>query len=229
MATAPVAAGLKRRIEAAEIRAGVIGLGYVGLPLAVEFARAGYQVVGLDIDARKVDAINDSRSYVPDVSDADVASLVACNRLRATTDFAAIARLDTVNICVPTPLRKTRDPDVSYMVSAVTEIARYLHPGMLVILESTTYPGTTDELARPILEATGLRAGRDFFLAFSPERVDPGIRRPRARPVRTRHRARGHGRLDAGGRDGEAAREYVPRRQHRTRERDRDDVRHARH
>ena len=174
MATAPVAAGLKRRIEAAEIRAGVIGLGYVGLPLAVEFARAGYQVVGLDIDARKVDAINDSRSYVPDVSDADVASLVACNRLRATTDFAAIARLDTVNICVPTPLRKTRDPDVSYMVSAVTEIARYLHPGMLVILESTTYPGTTDELARPILEATGLKAGRDFFLAFSPERVDPG-------------------------------------------------------
>ena len=140
----------------------------------MEFANAGYHVVGLDIDQRKVDAIAAGTSYIPDVPDADVARLVAAHRLQATTDFAEIARLDTVNICVPTPLRKTKDPDVWYMVAAVTEVARYLHPGMLVILESTTYPGTTEELARPILEATGLKAGRDFFLAFSPERVDPG-------------------------------------------------------
>jgi UDP-N-acetyl-D-glucosamine dehydrogenase len=174
MTTRPIAAALKRRIESSALRTGVIGLGYVGLPLAVEFANAGYHVVGLDIDQRKVDAIAAGTSYIPDVPDADVARLVAAHRLQATTDFAEIARLDTVNICVPTPLRKTKDPDVSYMVAAVTEVARYLHPGMLVILESTTYPGTTEELARPILEATGLKAGRDFFLAFSPERVDPG-------------------------------------------------------
>jgi UDP-N-acetyl-D-glucosamine dehydrogenase len=174
MTTQPLAAALKRRIESSDVRTGVIGLGYVGLPLAVEFANAGYQVVGLDIDPRKVDLITAGTSYIPDVSSADVATLVAADRLKATTDFSEIARLDTVNICVPTPLRKTKDPDVSYMVAAVTEVARYLHPGMLVILESTTYPGTTEELARPILEATGLKAGRDFFLAFSPERVDPG-------------------------------------------------------
>jgi UDP-N-acetyl-D-glucosamine dehydrogenase len=174
MTTQPLAAELKRRIESSDVRTGVIGLGYVGLPLAVEFADAGYRVVGLDIDSRKVDSISAGTSYIPDVPSAEVAKLVAADRLQATTDFAEIARLDTVNICVPTPLRKTKDPDVSYMVAAVTEVARYLHPGMLVILESTTYPGTTEELARPILEATGLKAGRDFFLAFSPERVDPG-------------------------------------------------------
>jgi UDP-N-acetyl-D-glucosamine dehydrogenase len=174
MTTQPLAAALKRRIESSEVRAGVIGLGYVGLPLAVQFAKAGYEVVGIDIDARKVDALNGGASYIQDVPDGEVAALVAANRLSATTDFAAIAQLDSVNICVPTPLRKTKDPDVSYMVAAVTEVAKYLHPGMLVILESTTYPGTTEELAQPILEASGLRAGRDFFLAFSPERVDPG-------------------------------------------------------
>jgi UDP-N-acetyl-D-glucosamine dehydrogenase len=157
-----------------DIRAGVIGLGYVGLPLAVELARAGYSVVGLDIDERKVEAIEGGRSYIPDVQDTHLAELVAVDRLHATNDFAALERLDTVNICVPTPLRKTKDPDVSYMVAAVEQVAKYLHPGMLVILESTTYPGTTEELVRPMLEATGLKAGRDFFLAFSPERVDPG-------------------------------------------------------
>jgi UDP-N-acetyl-D-glucosamine dehydrogenase len=174
MTTSVLATGLRHRIEAREIRAGIIGLGYVGLPLAVEFAKAGYDVVGLDIDARKVDAINGGRSYIPDVADAEVAPLVASGRLRATTDLSAIARLDTVNICVPTPLRKTKDPDVSYMVAAVSAVATYLHAGMLVILESTTYPGTTEELARPLLEAGGLKVGRDIFLAFSPERVDPG-------------------------------------------------------
>jgi UDP-N-acetyl-D-glucosamine dehydrogenase len=169
-----LAASLFRRIERAEVRSGVIGLGYVGLPLAVELARGGNIVVGLDIDDRKVDAISRGASYIPDVPDADLARLVAAGRLSATSDFSALAHLDTVNICVPTPLRKTKDPDVSYMVSAVEQVARYLHPGMLVILESTTYPGTTEELVQPMLEATGLKAGRDFFLAFSPERVDPG-------------------------------------------------------
>jgi UDP-N-acetyl-D-glucosamine dehydrogenase len=170
----PVAAALFRRIERSEIHAGVIGLGYVGLPLAVELARGGYQVVGLDVDERKVQAIGRGMSYIPDVSDGDLAALVRSGQLRATSDFSAIAGLDTVNICVPTPLRKTKDPDVSYMVAAVDQVAKYLHPGMLVVLESTTYPGTTEELVRPLLEATGLQAGRDFFLAFSPERVDPG-------------------------------------------------------
>ena len=174
MTRQPLAAALKRRIESSDVRTGVIGLGYVGLPLAVQFANSGYDVVGIDIDERKVGALNAGTSYIQDVPDGDVARLVNAKRLRGTSDFSAIAGLDTVNICVPTPLRKTKDPDVSYMVAAVTEIARYLHPGMLIILESTTYPGTTEELARPILEAGGLKAGRDFFLAFSPERVDPG-------------------------------------------------------
>jgi UDP-N-acetyl-D-glucosamine dehydrogenase len=174
MITHPLAERLQRQIEALDVCAGIIGLGYVGLPLAVEFARAGYSVVGLDIDQGKVDAINAGTSYIPDVPDADVASLVASGRLRATTDFSVIESLDTVNICVPTPLRKTKDPDVSYMVAAVGAVAAHLHSGMLVILESTTYPGTTEELARPILEATGLKVGPDIFLAFSPERVDPG-------------------------------------------------------
>src|SRR6266852_1225667 len=172
--TNPLAVELLRRIRQSDIRAGVIGLGYVGLPLAVELARAGYSVLGLDIDERKVEAIERGTSYIPDVHDAQLAELVTADRFRATNDFAALERLDTVNICVPTPLRKTKDPDVSYMVAAVEQVAKYLHPGMLVILESTTYPGTTEELVRPMLEATGLKAGRDFFLAFSPERVDPG-------------------------------------------------------
>src|SRR5713226_4493515 len=170
----PLALELLRRIRQSDIRAGVMGLGYVGLPLAVELARGGYSVVGLDIDERKVEAIEKGTSYIPDVQDAQLAKLVAADRLHATNDFAVLQRLDTVNICVPTPLRKTKDPDVSYMVAAVEQVAKYLHPGMLVILESTTYPGTTEELVRPMLEATGLRAGHDFFLAFSPERVDPG-------------------------------------------------------
>src|SRR5229473_748489 len=172
--TNPLAVELLRRIRQSDICAGVIGLGYVGLPLAVELARGGYSVVGFDIDQRKVEAIERGRSYIPDVQDRQLAELVATDRLQATTDFAALARLDTVNICVPTPLRKTKDPDVSYMVAAVEQVAKYLHPGMLIILESTTYPGTTEELVRPMLEATGLKAGRDFFLAFSPERIDPG-------------------------------------------------------
>jgi UDP-N-acetyl-D-glucosamine dehydrogenase len=165
---------LLERIHTRRARVGVVGLGYVGLPLAVEFARSGFETTGIDLDARKVDAINRGTSYIPDVPSAEVAGLVDRERLRATTDFSALAEIDTVNICVPTPLRKTKDPDMSYIVSAVEAIAAHLHAGMLVILESTTYPGTTEELVKPMLEATGLVAGVDFFLAFSPERVDPG-------------------------------------------------------
>jgi UDP-N-acetyl-D-glucosamine dehydrogenase len=165
---------LAEKIRNRTARAGVVGLGYVGLPLAVEFARAGLQTVGIDLDPRKVSAINEGTSYIPDVPTADVAALRDAGRLSATTDFAVLRDVDTVNICVPTPLRKTKDPDMSYIVAATEQIARHLHPGMLVVLESTTYPGTTAELVQPMLEAGGLRAGRDFFLAFSPERVDPG-------------------------------------------------------
>jgi UDP-N-acetyl-D-glucosamine dehydrogenase len=149
-------------------------LGYVGLPLAVELAQAGFQVHGIDIDEKRVRQLNQGRSYIQDVPTADVAALVRQKRLSATTDFSVLRKCDTVNICVPTPLSKQRDPDVSYIVSAATEVARHLHRGQLVILESTTYPGTTDELVLPMLAESGLQVGRDFFLAFSPERVDPG-------------------------------------------------------
>jgi UDP-N-acetyl-D-glucosamine dehydrogenase len=162
------------RIEQRRARAGVVGLGYVGLPLAVEFARSGLACTGIDLDTRKIDAIRRGDSYIADVPSADVRRLTDAGWLSATSDFGVVASLDTVNICVPTPLRKTKDPDMSFIVSAVERIAAHLHPGMLVVLESTTYPGTTRELVQPMLEAGGLKAGVDFFLAFSPERVDPG-------------------------------------------------------
>ena len=165
---------LLARIQSRTARTGVVGLGYVGLPLAVGFAKAGFHTTGIDLDARKIQAISEGRSYIPDVATADVAALRTAGRLHATTDFSAVRDLDTVNICVPTPLRKTKDPDMSFIVAAVESIAAFLHPGMLVILESTTYPGTTEEVVQPLLERTGLKAGVDFFLAFSPERVDPG-------------------------------------------------------
>jgi UDP-N-acetyl-D-glucosamine dehydrogenase len=171
------------RIRSRRARAGVVGLGYVGLPLAAELGRAGFTVTGIDLDPARVAAVNDGRSYIDDVPNADLARLVADGRLTATSDFAAVAALDTVNICVPTPLRKTRDPDLSYIASAVDGIARHLHPGVLVVLESTTYPGTTEEFVRPGLEAAGLRAGAGVFLAFSPERVDPGNPRFNTRNV----------------------------------------------
>jgi len=165
---------LRDRLASRKARAGIVGLGYVGLPLAVELAKAGFHVTGIDLDPRKVQHINDGQSYIPDVPTKDVQALHAKGLLDATTDFAIVRELDTINICVPTPLRKTKDPDMSYIVSAVEGIAKHLHPGMLIVLESTTYPGTTDEVVQPMLEATGLKAGVDFFLAFSPERVDPG-------------------------------------------------------
>lgn len=165
---------LPDRLRSKSARAGVIGLGYVGLPLAVAFARAGLPVVGFDVDAERTGAVARGESYIGDVASADVRAAVEAGALLATTDFGALARVDTINVCVPTPLRKTRDPDLSHVVAAVERVAEHLRPGQLVVLESTTYPGTVDEVVRPRLEAGGLRAGADFFLAFSPERVDPG-------------------------------------------------------
>jgi UDP-N-acetyl-D-glucosamine dehydrogenase len=166
---------LQRKILSRQAQAGIVGLGYVGLPLAVEFANAGFCVTGIDIDAAKVESINRGESYVQDVPTAVLAPLVQGGKIRATADFAAVASLDTINICVPTPLRKTKDPDMSYIVSSCQEIVKRFHPGMLVILESTTYPGTTDELMLPMFERHDhLKVGEHFFLCFSPERVDPG-------------------------------------------------------
>jgi UDP-N-acetyl-D-glucosamine dehydrogenase len=162
------------RIRARTARVGVIGLGYVGLPLAVEFAHTGFDVTGFDVDPAKTDQINAGRSYIPDVGEADLAACVRGGTLRATTDMSALATMDAIDICVPTPLRKTKDPDLSYIVMAVEAVAATLRRGQLVILESTTYPGTTDEVVKPMLEAKGLKADVDFLLAFSPERVDPG-------------------------------------------------------
>jgi len=169
-----IAQTLLDKLESRTARVGVVGLGYVGLPLAVEMSRAGFRTTGIDLDRRKVDAINRGESYIQDVPTNDVAEFHKQGRLVATLDPSVVADLDTINICVPTPLRKTKDPDLSYVVSAVEMIADHLHPGMLIVLESTTYPGTTEEVVQPILERRGLKAGTDFFLAFSPERVDPG-------------------------------------------------------
>ena len=178
MQTAPKVAGtfelLKEKIETKTAKVGIVGLGYVGLPLATEFAKAGFTVVGIDVLDAKVAGLNRGESHVQDVSSEEVAKLIAEKRFSATTDFSVVRDLDTINICVPTPLRKTKDPDMSFIVSAVEQIAKHFHPGLLVILESTTYPGTTDELLLPTFEKLGYKAGKDFFLCFSPERVDPG-------------------------------------------------------
>lgn len=168
------AAALVQKIQDKQARVGVIGLGYVGLPLAVEFARAGFQVVGFDVDESKIAEINAGRSYIPDVAQDELAEVVRTGHLRATMDFSALREMDVADICVPTPLRKTKDPDLSFVVKALEVVAANLTPGQLVILESTTYPGTTEEIALPMLEATGLKVEQEFFLAFSPERVDPG-------------------------------------------------------
>jgi UDP-N-acetyl-D-glucosamine dehydrogenase len=165
---------LRAKIESKQARVGVVGLGYVGLPLAVEFAQAGFHVIGIDIDQDKVASLNRGVSYIQDIPTAVLKPLVESGKLRATTDFAAVGEMDTINIAVPTPLRKTKDPDMSYIVNACREIEKFCHPGMLLILESTTYPGTTDELMLPMLEKPDLKVGEDFFLCFSPERVDPG-------------------------------------------------------
>lgn len=170
----PAAQTLIDRFRNRQGTVGIIGLGYVGLPLAVVLAEAGCRVIGLDLDAGKVASINHGRSYIEDIRDERVAPLVAKRMLRATADLHELKQVDGVSICVPTPLRKTGDPDLSFIISATQALVPALHPGMVVILESTTYPGTTREMLLPELQAGGLQIGKDLFLAFSPERVDPG-------------------------------------------------------
>ena len=165
---------LERRIRNRSAKVGVIGLGYVGLPLAIEMAVKGFRVTGIDIDGGKVEAVNAGLSYVLDVPNESLFSTVVNGALRATQSFAAVESLDTISICVPTPLRKTKDPDLSYIIAAVEAVHNHLRPGKLIVLESTTYPGTTREVVLPILEKSGFKVGKDFFLASSPERVDPG-------------------------------------------------------
>ncbi|HOJ94758.1 MAG TPA: nucleotide sugar dehydrogenase, partial [Fervidobacterium nodosum] len=160
---------------------GVIGMGYVGLPLAVEKARAGYKVIGFDIQQKRVDMINRGENYIGDVDDNELKQLVSEGKLRATTDFDELKTCDVISICVPTPLDKFKQPDLSYIINSANEIKKRLRKGQLVVLESTTYPGTTDEVVLPILEETGLKVGKDFYLAFSPERVDPGNPRYKTR------------------------------------------------
>jgi UDP-N-acetyl-D-glucosamine dehydrogenase len=165
---------LREKIASRSLRIAIIGLGYVGLPLAVTFAEAGFDVTGIDVDQHKVDLANEGESYIADIASETLQKLIAAGRLHFTTDFSVLEEIDALSICVPTPLRKTRDPDISYIVAATQQVKAHLHAGQLVVLESTTYPGTTDEVMLPELEATGLKVGTDFFLAFSPERIDPG-------------------------------------------------------
>ena len=165
---------LLKKIADKEIVAGVVGLGYVGLPLAVEKAKAGFRTIGFDVQEEKVNLVNQGHNYIGDIVDSDLAQLVKTGKLSATTDFSIIRNVDFVAICVPTPLDAHQQPDISYVESSAKSIAKYLHKGMMVVLESTTYPGTTEELIKPILESSGLKCGEDFYLGFSPERVDPG-------------------------------------------------------
>ena len=165
---------LIEKLENRKARLGVVGLGYVGLPLAVEKAKAGYQVIGFDVQDKKVKSVNEGVNYIGDIVDSDLERLVKEGKLKATTDFSFVKDVDAVSICVPTPLDIYKQPDISYVVNSTKSVAKYLHRGMLVVLESTTYPGTTEEVLKPILEKGGLKCGEDFFLAFSPERVDPG-------------------------------------------------------
>ena len=165
---------LLRKIREHKITCGIIGLGYVGLPLAVQLGRSGYRVLGFDVSRDVVAGINAGTSHIKDVESAELSALTRSGKISATTDFSRLAECDAISVCVPTPLSKTRDPDVSYVVAATESIASYLREGQLVILESTTYPGTTREVMLPMLEAGGLKVGEDFFLCFSPERVDPG-------------------------------------------------------
>jgi UDP-N-acetyl-D-glucosamine dehydrogenase len=165
---------LHTKIKDKSANVGVIGLGYVGLPMASGMAKAGFTVTGFDVSAEKVDQLNQGESYIPDVPSSDVAPLVAQNLLSATTDFSALRGIDVIFICVPTPFDSMKAPDLTYVRQASTSIADHLQPGQLIVLQSTTYPGTTEEVVQPILQATGLTPGVDFFLAFSPERIDPG-------------------------------------------------------
>jgi UDP-N-acetyl-D-glucosamine dehydrogenase len=177
------AAELAARIEERTATVAVVGLGYVGLPLALTFGEAGFSVIGIDTDGPRVADLTHGRSYVTDVGDDELSAAILSRRFRPTTDRDVVAEADVVTICVPTPLRKTRDPDLTHVIGAAESVARRLRPGQLVVLESTTYPGTTEEVVLPMLAASGLEVGRDFFLAFSPERVDPGNERFKTRDI----------------------------------------------
>lgn len=168
------AEALKEKIINKTAKVGVVGLGYVGLPLAVEKGKVGFNVIGFDQNLERVEQVNQGANYINDVKTHELLELISTEKLKATNDFTELADIDVVVICVPTPLTITRDPDISHIVNVTNEISKYLHPGQLITLESTTYPGTTSEVILPRLESTGLKVGRDFFLAFSPERVDPG-------------------------------------------------------
>jgi UDP-N-acetyl-D-glucosamine dehydrogenase len=170
----PSSKELLSKLEGKNATIGVVGLGYVGLPLAVEKAKAGFNVIGFDVQEKRTQLVNDGINYIGDVVDEELAELTSAKKLIATTDYSKIAEVDAVAICVPTPLDKYQQPDTSYVESSATDISKYLHEGMLIVLESTTYPGTTEEVLQPILEKSGLKAGVDFHLAYSPERVDPG-------------------------------------------------------
>jgi UDP-N-acetyl-D-glucosamine dehydrogenase len=174
MGTTDYKAQLLARIADRTARVGIIGIGYVGLPLAMVFAESGFRVTGIDVSSERVASLNAGRSHIEDVPSTQVARLMAEGRFAATTDYGVLADLDAISICVPTPLRKTRDPDISYIVNVTEELARHLRPGQVIVLESTTYPGTTREVILPKLQERGLDVGHDYFLAFSPERVDPG-------------------------------------------------------
>ncbi len=165
---------LIEKVEGRTAVIGVIGLGYVGLPLAVEKAKAGFTVIGFDIQEQRVKMVNEGHNYIGDVVNEDLEQLAKSGKLQATTDFESLRECDVVAICVPTPLDVFKQPDLSYVIRSTEEIAKRLHNDMLVVLESTTYPGTTEDVMKPILEETGLVCGKDFYLAFSPERVDPG-------------------------------------------------------
>ncbi len=166
--------GLIEKFRSKKAKVGVIGLGYVGLALAIEFAKSGFDVVGIDKNPEKVKTINRGKSPITDVSEQDIKKFLDNKKFKAVTDFSAISELDAISICVPTPLRKTKDPDMSFIIDATNQVAKFIKRGQLIVLESTTYPGTTDELVQPIIEESGLTVGDGFYLAFSPERVDPG-------------------------------------------------------
>ncbi|WP_407944919.1 nucleotide sugar dehydrogenase [Paenibacillus cymbidii] len=174
MSFSPLEEQLMNKLQSRRAVIGVVGLGYVGLPLAVEKAKAGFRVIGFDVQAGKVDMVNQGINYIGDVVDDDLRQMVKAKRIKATAEYSFLAGVDAVAICVPTPLDIYQQPDTSYVEMSTREIAKHLHPGMLVVLESTTYPGTTEQLVKPILESSGLRCGIDFFLAYSPERIDPG-------------------------------------------------------
>ena len=165
---------LKEKILTKEAKVGIIGLGYVGLPLALTFAKSGFRVKGIDIDKNRIARLNNGHSYILDITSSEIKEAMKDGVFTVTADFSHIKKLDAVIICVPTPLYKTKEPDVSYIVAAVQSIKKYMKRGQIVVLESTTYPGTTEEVMLPILESEGLKEGRDFYLAFSPERIDPG-------------------------------------------------------